>query len=47
MSVHRVDVQTLKPPKLYSAQQLERAMLIALHVNRGRFVYCLPPEGQR
>lgn len=41
-------METVKPPDTYPEHQLRAACLMAyeLHAkgNRGRFVYCLPPE---
>jgi hypothetical protein len=42
--VYRVDVETLLSPRLYTPEQLERAITIALILGRGKFVLVEAPK---
>lgn len=44
MSLPGVWIETLGNPHRYSGRQLDEAALVAWYMNRGRFVYCLPPD---
>lgn len=39
-----VHIETLQSPRLYTAQQLDRACLVAGWLNRGKFVLLEPPQ---
>jgi hypothetical protein len=45
MQIPGVHVETLRSPSLYTPAQLDKAVAIAHFLHRGKFVYCLPPEG--
>jgi hypothetical protein len=40
----RVDVETLLSPRLYTYEQLEQAITIAMILGRGKFLLVEPPK---
>ena len=44
MPIPGVHVATLKLPQNYAPEQIERAVEIAFHLQRGKFVLAEPPE---